>query len=124
MNDSISHLTRLHVQFRQQRDWQQFHNPKDMILSLVLEASELLELTQWRNGEALLQHLRDQRQDVSDELADVLGWLLLISHDLGIDLGQAVADKLEKNARKYPVELSRGQARKWTEYRDQITEES
>lgn len=116
---TLAEMTGRLLAFRTERDWEQFHNPKDQILSLVLEATELLELTQWRQGEALDAHLRESREAVADELADVLNWVLLIAHDQGIDLADALAKKIEKNAVKYPVDQAKGRADKYTSYRQQ-----
>jgi dCTP diphosphatase len=113
---TLQELTELVLRFRDERDWAQFHNPKDIAVSLALEAAELLELTQWRTGPELLEHLKIHREDVADELADILGWVLVMAHDQGIDLGDAVKKKLEKNAVKYPVEKARGVAKKYTEF--------
>jgi len=113
----LAELTQKLLAFRTARDWEQFHNPKDQILSLVLEASELLELTQWRHGETLEAHLREKREDLADELSDVLGWILLIAHDQGIDLKTAFEAKLAKNEAKYPVDRAKGSAAKYTAYR-------
>ncbi len=112
MND-LADMTKALLRFRDARDWQQFHNPKDQFLSLSLEAAELLELAQWRQGEALEAHLREHTEDVADELADVLGWVLLIAHDRGIDLPTAFAIKLAKNEAKYPVAKAAGRATKY-----------
>ncbi len=112
---TLKELTQLVLQFRDERDWAQFHNPKDIAVSLTLEAAELLELTQWRSGPELLEHLKKHREELADELADILGWVLVMAHDQGIDLGDAVRKKLKKNAAKYPVEKARGQAKKYTE---------
>ena len=112
---TIEELTQLMLQFRDERQWAQFHNPKDVALSLTLEAAELLELMQWKSGAELLEHLRANRELVADELADILGWVLVLAHDQGIDLGTAVKEKLIKNAEKYPVEKARGVAKKYTE---------
>ena len=117
MRDSIAALEAQVIRFRDARDWARFHGPKDAILSLVLEAAELLELTQWKNGEELAEHLRRRRSAVGDELADVLYWVLLIAHDLGVDLVGAFDRKMRKNARKYPVHLARGSSRKYTRLR-------
>lgn len=111
----IAALTRLAVQFRDDRDWRQFHNPKDMALSMALEVAEVVELMQWKNGEALNQHLRARREDLADELSDVLYWVLTIANDFDIDLGQAFRSKLIKSAAKYPIAKSRGRANKYTE---------
>jgi dCTP diphosphatase len=116
-DDRLSTLTRQLLQFRDERDWKQFHNAKDQALSLVLEAAELLELHQWKNGEELTVHLKSQREAVGDELADVLGWVLLIAADQEIDLADAFAKKLAKNHLKYPAEQVRGSARKYTDYK-------
>jgi NTP pyrophosphatase (non-canonical NTP hydrolase) len=111
----LESLTQKIVAFRDERDWKQFHNPKDMAISLVLEATELLEHFQWKNGSAIDDHLSKNKGDVEDELADVLYWVLLIANDLGIDLGTALRSKLEKNSAKYPVEKSKGKHAKYTE---------
>ena len=113
--DSLAALTREVVRFRDARDWKQFHNPKDMAISLSLEASELLEIMQWKNGAELEAHLAARREAVEHELSDVLYWLLLMAHDLEIDLGAAFLDKLGHNESKYPVELARSSSRKYTE---------
>jgi NTP pyrophosphatase (non-canonical NTP hydrolase) len=114
---TLAEMTQLLLKFRADRDWQQFHNPKDQMLSLVLEASELLELAQWRNGEALDQHLQANKEAMADELVDVLNWVLLIAHDQGIDIEQALAKKIGKNAIKYPVDQAKGRADKYTAYK-------
>lgn len=122
-DDTLARMTAALLAFRDARDWKQFHNPKDQALSLVLEASELLELTQWKNGDELLAHLRSRREQLADELIDVLGWVLLIAHDQQIDLHEAFARKLAANERKYPAEQVRGSAAKYTEYRERSTDD-
>jgi NTP pyrophosphatase (non-canonical NTP hydrolase) len=109
-------MTAALLKFREERDWEQFHNVKDQILSLTLEAAEVLELTQWRQGDALDAHLKQNKTLLADELADVLGWLLLIAHDQDIDLPAAFAEKLVRNAKKYPVDQAKGRAAKYTAY--------
>src|SRR3954470_24000171 len=101
-NATLDKLTKLVLEFREEREWKQFHNPKDMALSLSLEAAELLELMQWRNGAELDQHLAANKTRLSEELSDVLGWILLIASDQGIDLADAFAKKIELNKQKYP----------------------
>jgi NTP pyrophosphatase (non-canonical NTP hydrolase) len=113
--DTIESLTSLVLEFRAERDWKQFHNPKDMALSLVLEASELLELTQWKNGNALEEFLAKNSERVGEELSDVLGWVLLLANDQGINLAQAFRRKIELNKAKYPVEKSKGLSSKYDE---------
>ncbi len=111
----LKSLTSLAVAFRDERDWQQFHNAKDLALSLTLEAGEVLELYQWQTGDAIAAVARDRRTDLSDELADVLYYTLLMAHDAGIDLEHALVEKLKKSAAKYPVEKARGTSKKYTE---------
>jgi NTP pyrophosphatase (non-canonical NTP hydrolase) len=110
------------VQFRDERNWQQFHTLKNLIISLNLESSELLELTQWKTDEDLARLTSDDqfREQLRDECADVLLYLLLIAEQSGIDLMQAAEQKLIKNAARYPVALSYGSAKKYTEL-DQST---
>jgi dCTP diphosphatase len=116
-DDRLRVMTELLLRFRDERDWKQFHNPKDQALSLVLEAAELMELVQWKNGAELDQHLTAKRDELSDELADVIGWCMLIAADRGIDLAEAFHRKLAKNHAKYPADQVRGSARKYTEYK-------
>lgn len=111
----IKELQNLVLKFRDDRDWKQFHNPKDVAISLLLEASEFLEHFQWKTPEEINAHLSSKKDDVSDELADVLYWVLLIASDLNIDLEKAVTDKLSKNDKKYPVEKAKGKHTKYTE---------
>ncbi|MGE4242874.1 nucleotide pyrophosphohydrolase [Ramlibacter sp.] len=112
---SLQDLTAKVVAFRDAREWKQFHNPKDCALSLVLEAGELLEIFQWKNGDEIDATAVARRQDVADELADIFNWLLLIAHDQGIDLAQALTDKIAVNDRKYPADKAKGTSRKYTE---------
>ncbi|MGF1632893.1 MAG: MazG-like family protein [Phycisphaerae bacterium] len=109
----LRRMTQVLLAFRRERDWEQFHNPKDQFLSLVLEATELLELAQWRQGEALDAHLTEHADEVADELADVLGWVLLIAADRKIDLAEAFDRKMAMNVAKYPADKSRGRATKY-----------
>jgi len=104
--------------FRDARDWKQFNTPKDVALSLVLEASEVLELMQWKNGDALDAKLAENHEALGDELVDVLYYTLLLAHDQGIDIEAAFTRKMERNAQKYPVELARGSSAKYTELQE------
>ena len=105
----LEELTKKICQFRDDRDWKQFHKTKDMLISLALESSELLELAQWKTDD----EIDKDKQSIAAELADVAYWLLLISHDLEIDLPKAIEDKLAVNAEKYPVEKSKGNKNKY-----------
>jgi dCTP diphosphatase len=113
--DDLQTLTQKIVAFCDERDWSQFHNPKDLALSLSLEASELLEIFQWKEGAAVAQVALERKGDVANELADVLYWTLLMAHRQNIDLASALEAKLESNAAKYPVAKARGSAKKYTE---------
>jgi NTP pyrophosphatase (non-canonical NTP hydrolase) len=103
--------------FRRERDWEQFHNPKDVAISLSIEAAELLEWFQWRNPDEIREMLNsDKREQLEDEIADVAVYLSYLCHDLGIDLNQAVKNKMAKNAAKYPKDRVKGRADKYNEY--------
>ena len=106
------------ISFRDERDWKQFHNPKDMAISLVLESTELLEHFQWKNEAEISEHLDAKRSEVADELSDVLYWVILMANDLDINLNKALSDKMDKNEAKYPVEKARGNHKKYTELED------
>ena len=103
------------VEFRDARDWKQFHKPKDVALSLVLEAAEVLEHFQWKTSEEVEAYLRDHKGEVADELADVLYWIVTMAHDLDIDMVEAFEKKMQKNEEKYPVEKAKGRHTKYTE---------
>lgn len=111
----IDELIKQVIKFRDDRDWKQFHNPKDMAISLSLEASEFLEHFQWKNPEEVATYLKLHKKDISNELADVMIWVLTISHDLKIDLQSIVRSKLRLNAKKYPISKSIGSHKKYTE---------
>jgi NTP pyrophosphatase (non-canonical NTP hydrolase) len=105
------------IEFRRERDWEQFHNPKDIAISLTIEAAELLEWFQWRNKTEIKQMLEtDKREALEDEIADVAVYLSYLCHDLNIDIEQAIQRKMQKNAAKYPVDKVKGRADKYNEY--------
>jgi len=114
---SIDELTQQLIEFRDARDWRQFHSLKDLILSLSLEASELLELTQWKSEQQFEEEAMNEKmqQRLREECADVFLYLLLITERAGIDIQQAAADKIKANGEKYSVDKSRGTARKYNE---------
>ena len=109
-------LARLH-DFTDERDWKQFHTPRNLVLALVGEVGELAELVQWRTDDEVLALARtpEGRVALSDELADVFTYLVSVADAVGIDLDEAVHAKITKNAVKYPPELSRGSNAKYTE---------
>lgn len=100
--------------FRDERDWMQFHNHKDMALSLVLEAAEVLEHFQWKSSAEIEEYVKNYRGEIGEELADVAMYLFELADNLGIDLGRAIEDKLAKNVQKYPVGKSKGRHTKYT----------
>ena len=104
------------IQFRDARNWCQFHNPKDLAISLSLEASELLEVFQW-SGEDLI--CEDKMDKIREELADVLSYCILMADVCGLDLDEIMNAKIDRNEAKYPVELARGSAAKYTELKQQ-----
>jgi NTP pyrophosphatase (non-canonical NTP hydrolase) len=110
---NIKDLTNRIIAFRDARDWKQFHNPKDVSLSLVLEAGEVMEHFQWKNKEEIEEYIKTDKEHVGDELADVLYWVLLMSHDLNIDILDALDKKIKKNEEKYPIDKSKGKHTKY-----------
>ena len=110
-------LTRQLVAFRDARDWRQFHSLKNLMLSLNLEVSELLELAQWKSDDQVEAAIPEPEFKVrmAEECADVFLYLLLIAERAGIDLPSAAAAKIERNGIKYPVEKSRGNSTKYSD---------
>lgn len=114
MSDLVE-LQKKVVAFRDARNWKQFHNPKDTAISLALEAAEFLEHFQWKSPVEIKKHIQKKHQDVSDELVDVLYWVLLIAHDLDVDLEKEFKRKMVVNAKKYPVAKAKSTHAKYTE---------
>jgi len=109
MESQLLKLTKEIVRFRDDRDWRQFHNSKDLALAISIEASELNELFLWKDARAARSHM------IADELADVLMFSLLLAHENGIDVEKAIRHKLRKNSKKYPIAKAKGSAKKYTE---------
>jgi len=105
------------LEFRRERDWEQFHTPKNLSMSIAIEAAELMEHFQWKNDGEVADYLSNESciDRVKEEIADVAAYLLLLSHDLEVDLNRAIIDKVAKNRLKYPVEKSRGRHNKYTD---------
>jgi len=103
-------------QFAAERDWDQFHSPKNLSMALAVEASELLEIFQWMQESESLAPDSATRARISDELADVFVYCLLMCNKLDIDLLEAARHKLQKNAEKYPAEKVKGSPKKYNEY--------
>ena len=100
------------LKFRDDRDWRQFHTPKDLAISMSLEAAELLELFQWSGGDL---ECAGKQEKLREELADVLSYCILMADVCGFDLDEIMNEKVSKNEAKYPVEKARGSAAKYTE---------
>jgi dCTP diphosphatase len=107
MNE-IKEITKRIKIFRDERDWIQFHDHKNMAVSIVLEASELLEHFQWKTKKEVKQYIKTNKDEIQDEIADVAMYLFELADNLGIDLIKAMEQKLEKNSKKYPIAKSRG----------------
>lgn len=101
------------VNFRDERNWKQFHNPKDLAISLSLEASELLENFQWKTSD---DAVKENLENIKDEITDIAIYTMLLSHELGINLEQAIKEKIQKNKQKYPVDKAFGSRKKYTEF--------
>lgn len=113
MKKNIEDLTKRIIAFRDARDWKQFHNPKDVALSMVLEAGEVMEHFQWKNKEEIEKYVVEAKEEIGEEIADVLYWVLLMGHDLKIDVLEALEKKIKKNEDKYPVEKAKGKHTKY-----------
>ncbi len=116
----LDKLTRSIIKFRDARNWKQFHNPKDLSLSLVLEATEVMEHFQWKSKEEIEGYIKTNRDAIAEELADTLYWILLLSNDLHIDIGEALKKKMEQNEKKYPVENQKIHIKNIQNYNDGI----
>lgn len=97
------------IDFRDQRDWEQFHNSKDLAAAISIEASELLELFLWKDNEDV------SIERLKEELADVLSFSLLLANKHNLDVNQIISEKIDKNNQKYPVSKSKGTAKKYTD---------
>jgi|TARA_B110000467_G_scaffold40656_1_gene37240 NTP pyrophosphatase (non-canonical NTP hydrolase) len=104
--------------FASERDWEQFHTPKNLSMALSVEASELVEIFQWLKPEESNSPNQKQIQEINSEVADIAMYLLRFCSVLGIDIEEAIEKKLEKNALKYPVNLSKGNAQKYNQRGD------
>lgn len=105
----IKEITEALIKFRNERDWEQFHNPKDLAVALNIEAGELLENFLWKS------HEEADKEKVKEELADVLAYSLLLAEKYGFDVKDILLDKIKKNGQKYPVDKAKGTAKKYNE---------
>ncbi|MEK7522083.1 MAG: nucleotide pyrophosphohydrolase [Patescibacteria group bacterium] len=116
MNKPFENILKKIKKFRDERDWKKFHNPKDMAEAISIESSELLELFLWKTKEESLEFVKDKKnqEEISDEVADILAFLFEFIDNCGIDIEKAIENKLQKNAKKYPVSKAKGVATKYT----------
>lgn len=116
---TLSDLVAAVAAFRDARDWAQFHTPKNLAAAVAIEAAELQERFLWKTDAEVDQDLADaaKKAGVAEEIADVVMFAMLLADRLGIDLADAITAKLAANEQKYPVNLARGNARKYTELR-------
>jgi NTP pyrophosphatase (non-canonical NTP hydrolase) len=105
----IEEITQELLKFRNERDWEQFHNPKDLVLAINVEAGELLELFLWKNSE------NANTEKVKEELADVFAYAFLLAEKYNFDVKEIVLEKITKNGEKYPIEKAKGTAKKYDE---------
>ncbi|CAG0123617.1 dCTP diphosphatase [Rhodocyclaceae bacterium] len=105
----INKITRALCEFRDEREWARFHNPKDLVIALSVEANELLEVFLWKSAEEA------ELSRVKEELADVFAFAFLIADKYGLDVQQIINEKIVKNKLKYPIEKARGSAKKYNE---------
>ncbi len=114
-------LQKLLREFSKEREWDQFHSPKNLAIALSVEASELLEIFQWLTEAESLDLSTEKRQCVGEEMADVFLYLLRLADRMGIDLTNEAEKKIEKNRGKYPADRVRGSSKKYTEYRSKTS---
>ncbi|MBG7606408.1 MAG: nucleotide pyrophosphohydrolase [Verrucomicrobia bacterium] len=114
---NLEEITEKIRRFRDERDWAQFHNPKDMAMAISIETSELMEHFLWKTPDEVAARVVEKREEIEDEVADVAVYLVELADNLGIDLFEAMERKMEKNAAKYPVTLVKGSSKKYHEYR-------
>lgn len=103
------------LEFRKARDWEKFHNPRNLATAISIEAAELLEPFRWASEDQAREIVETRRVEIADEIADIAILLTYLAHDLSIDIDAAVATKIRSNAEKYPVDKARGSNKKYSE---------
>ncbi len=101
------------LKFRDDRDWKQFHNPKDLAISISLEAAELLEIFQWSGSDTVCESKTDK---IREELADVLNYCILMADACGLDMDEIIREKVKRNNEKYPIDKAKNSAKKYDEF--------
>lgn len=112
---TIIELQKVIIDFCEARDWRQFHNPKDLSMSLVMEATEVMEHFQWKDTAEIRKHVALKKDEIGNEMADAFYWLLLIAYNLDIDLEKAFVRKMKQNEKKYPISKAKGNHKKYSE---------
>jgi NTP pyrophosphatase (non-canonical NTP hydrolase) len=113
---TIQELKTIVKEFCDKRDWEQFHNPKDLATGITIESAELQELFLWKNKDELKDILKNKKEDIEDEMSDILFYLLSFANSNNIDISDSLKRKIEKNNIKYPAEKVKGSSKKYTEY--------
>ena len=113
MNDAKTTIEEMKQKLRKfvsERDWNEFHTPKDLSMAIATEAAEIMEHFRFRNGEVLKEYLADEenKRELSYEMADVLSFLVRMADELNVDLAAALREKLQKNSKRYPIEAAKG----------------
>lgn len=119
MDDKTTTIEQLKIklkQFIEERDWQQFHSPKNLSMAIVSEATELLNLFMWVDNKESVDRLQEKRQEVEEEVADIILAALAFALRYDIDVAHVIENKIKKNAQKYPIELVKGKWKKYNEY--------
>lgn len=114
---TVAELKEAVKKFRDERDWERYHTPKDLAVSISIEAAELLELFQWKDRQEIQGMLEDPKYKarIKGELADVMNYCLALSNTLDMDMSEALLEKVRDNSEKYPVEKTKGNYKKYTE---------
>jgi dCTP diphosphatase len=121
-NRTIDALQKICLNHRDERDWKQFHNPKDLTLALSIEVSEVLEHFRFKDNKEIAEYLSDyeNKKKVGYEIADILFFILLLSDEVGIDLVKSFKEKMKISAKKYPVHLAKGCNKKYNQFTENI----
>ena len=114
-NGCVKDLEKEIIDFVTERNWKQFHTPKDLALSLMLEAGELLEIFQWKNDDEQNNIILNKKQEISNEMSDIFYYLILMSKYYDIDIIEALKLKMKENKMKYPIDKSKGRSLKYNE---------
>ncbi len=110
---TVPQLIKKIAKFRDDRDWMQFHDPKNMAISIIIEAAELLEHFQWKTQDEVEQYIPKNLREIQSEIADIALYLIELADNLNIDLLEAMYEKLAENGRKYPIEKAKGKHTKY-----------